>query len=246
MSVNQITQIRTASGQVVSLTDWSSRILYSTAEILSGAQDEEVRLFSYTESDTVVTSDNMPAGSRRIATKEDTNIQTASQMASTEEYLVYALACEMSVRSHDAEATPPIFVDSTVPGQPMLNVTTMKQLHSQLLLELDVAEKTFPIGSIGMFPAGFGVSAAPALAGALSQVALAEGSVPSREAVEAMSIPVHIGGTEEYAVIIHNPSGDRIEVYDNDGAVVPDVDDVGVRALRFRVSLCGLHKRPTA
>lgn len=242
MSVNQITQIRLQNGQTISLTDWSSRRLYSTADILNGATDEQLRLFSYTEGETVVTTENMPASSRRRATLLDTNIQTANQLASTEEFLVYALECELYARSHteNPESGEPIFVGAA--GQPGLNYTTLKSLHLQLLLEIDISEKTFPIASIGRFSPGFGAVVSPALAGNLNAAAIAENSTPSRDAVESLSIPLHIGGTEEYSVIIHNPSGLGVAVYDNNG----ELEDGETIAITARASLCGLHKRPTA
>lgn len=240
MSVNQITQIRLKNGQTISLTDWSSRRLISTADILNGATDEQLRLFSYTENETVVTSENMPAASRRLATLADTNIQTANQLASTEEFLVYAMECELYCRTHNTESTPVIGIVAA--GEPGLNYTTMKALHLQLMLELDISEKTFPIASIGRFAPGFGAVVAGATAGALNALAIAENSTPSRDAVESLSIPLHIGGTEEYSVILHNPSGEAVDVYDNDGAAVADE----TRVITARVSLCGLHKRPTA
>lgn len=242
MSVNQITQIRLQDGRTISLTDWSSRRLYSTADILNGATDQELRLFSYTEGDSIVTTDNMPASSRRIATLNDTNIQTANQLASTEEFLVYAVENEFYARAHEEnpEEGLPIFIGAA--GQPGLNYTTLKSLHLQLLLELDISEKTFPIASIGRYAPGFGAVVTPALTGDLSALAIAENSVQSRDAVESLSIPLHIGGTEEYSVIIHNPTGQPIATYDNDGSV----DDDETRVITARVSLCGLHKRPTA
>lgn len=242
MSVNQITQIRLQDGRTISLTDWSSRRLYSTADILNGATDQELRLFSYTEGDSIVTTDNMPASSRRIATLNDTNIQTANQLASTEEFLVYAVENEFYAYNHDEnlEEGLPIFIGTA--GQPGLNYTTLKALHASLLLELDISEKTFPISSIGRYAPGFGAVVTPALAGAMSALAIAENSVQSRDAVESLSIPLHIGGTEEYSVIIHNPTGQPISTYSNTGAI----DAVDTRVITARVSLCGLHKRPTA
>ena len=242
MSVNQITQIRLQDGRTISLTDWSSRRLYSACDILNGATDEELRLFSYTEGDSIVTSQNMPDSSRRIATLADTNIQQANQMPSTEELLVYAMECELYERSHaeTPESGPPIFIG--VAGQPGLNYTTLKALHLLLMLELDIAEKTFPISSIGRFAPGFGAVVTPALTGDLSALAIAENSVQSRDAVESLSIPLHIGGTEEYSVIIHNPTGNPIDTYDADG----EADESETRVITARVSLCGLHKRPTA
>lgn len=240
MSVNQITQIRLADGRTVSLTDWSSRRLYSTADLLNGATDEQLRLFSYTEGDGIVTTSNMPANSRRIATLLDTNIQTANQLASTEEFLVYAVECELYNREHDDDQTPAIFVGAA--GQPGLNYTTLKALHLMWLLELDISEKTFPISSIGRFAPGFGAVVSPAFSGAMNALAIAENSVQSRDAVESLSIPLHIGGTEEYSVILHNPTGQALAVYDNVGAA----EDDETRVITARVSLCGLHKRPTA
>lgn len=239
MSVNQITQIRLADGKTISLTDWSSRRLFSTADILNGATDEQIRLFSYTEGDNVVSSDNLPAAARRIATLADTNIQTANQLASTEEFLVYAIEAEMYMRTFNSGDNS---IAITIAGQPGLNYTTMKALHLQLLLELDISEKTFPISSIGRFAPGFGPVVTPAFSGNLSALALAESGIQSRDAVESLSIPLHIGGTEEYSVILHNPSGQQIDTYANTG--LADTDET--RVLTTRVSLCGLHKRPTA
>ena len=96
MSINQITKIRLPSGQEVALTDWSDRPLFSTVDFLSGFTDEELRAFTYSSSENVTQSGNFAAAARRVATLRDTNVSQSSEMAATEEYLVYQIKVEMA------------------------------------------------------------------------------------------------------------------------------------------------------
>jgi hypothetical protein len=60
----------------------------------------------------------------------------------------------------------------------------------------------------------------------------------SREAPYQLNNPVHIGGTEDYAVLVQNPTGVAVNFLDDAGAAD------GSAIMQLRIYLCGLHKRP--
>src|SRR4030066_1454791 len=91
--LNQITKVRMADGTDVAIVDWSWHPLYSTVDTLSGWNDEQVRLFTYTEGDQVARSSNVNVVT--TATLKHTNITSASEMDALEEMLVYSMCVEM-------------------------------------------------------------------------------------------------------------------------------------------------------
>jgi hypothetical protein len=235
MSINQITKVRLADGTEVALTDWSSRPIYSTVDLLSGFIDEEIRAFSYIESEQVAASQNLiTAGGTRNATQTDTNIDSKGELAATEEYLVYAIQVEM----HQFDFATPDF-NITAPGLPCPTGPVVCQAQQRLVLELEVSEKAFPQAGLGWFSTGFGPQIVSTDA-AVTHRTYANNGRPTREAVYEQPIPVHLGGTEDYSVIIHNSGGGAVNFTDDAGVVQAAI------ALRMRIYLCGLHKRPTA
>jgi hypothetical protein len=233
MSINQITKIRLPSGQEVALTDWSDRPIYSTVDFLSGWTDEELRAFTYSSSESVTQSGNFAAAARRVATLQDTNISQSSEMASTEEYLVYQIKVELFQYYLAAN-----LLTINQAGLPVPIAPNVAHFNSRIIGELEVSDKAFPQAGIGWFLTGFG----PEIAGIPSAAArtYANQGSPQHDASYSMSLPVHIGGTEDYSFIFHNPTGAAVGLVDD--AAAADATAV----LQARVYLCGLHKRPTA
>jgi len=234
MAVNQVTKVKLADGTVVPLVDWSHRPIYSTVDLLSGMTDESVRAFNYTRSETVSASGNFPAASLRTATLEHTNVDSKSEMDATEEYLVYAIRVEAFQFVHNAQNNS---FDLGEQGLPLPPGNNLMFAHNRLILELEVSEKAFPQAGLGWFVAGFG----PHITMSDSAAAFRSYGVnglPSREAVSDMVNPVHLGGTEDYAIIIHNPGGTLNWI---DDLAATDGDAI----ISLRVYLDGLHKRAT-
>ncbi|MCR4339263.1 MAG: hypothetical protein NUW01_05165, partial [Gemmatimonadaceae bacterium] len=109
------------------------------------------------------------------------------------------------------------------------------RLNAHCTLELEVTQKDTFRGPLGMFPPGFGAMAHGSDVG--SGRNYGQQGTPSRDAVDMAPVPVHIHGTEKYAVILHNDSGRTIEYYDDEGGALNS--DV----LRLRIHLVCLHKR---
>ncbi len=240
--INQITQIRLPDGKMVAMVDWSARPLYSTVDILTGMNDEEIRAFNYAESDTVSSSANIPAAGRRVASLRDTNISGASEMDSTEEFLVYAIKVEVHQFHYDIGSAS-FLVDE--PGLPVPSGPVLSLLQNRFVLELEVSEKAFPQAGLGWFTQGFGPTIA--VSSTASTRTYANNGAQSHEAADQLPLPVHLGGTEDYAVILHNPPGGAAQ--GGGGAITfPDEDggDLADASAQIRVYLCGLHKRPTA
>ena len=239
--INQITLIRLPNGDEVALVDWSARPLYSTVDLLTTFTDEEIRAFNYAEGDSVSATSNFAAAAIRVASLRDTNISGRSEMDSTEEFLVYGIKVEM----HQFTLSGSTFVTTTTLGTPVPNAPTMSLLHNRLILELEASDKAFPQAGLGWFPAGFGPQIAVTSTAAVRT--FANNGLPSHQATDVMPIPCHIGGTEDYSVIIHNPPGGPAQT--GDGAVTFLDDAAGALAnaiIQLRIYLWGLQKRATA
>jgi hypothetical protein len=242
--INQITKVRLPDGGEVALTDWSSRPLYSNVDLLTGFTDSEIQAFNYTEGDSVSASANMPVASRRIATLRDTNIASANQMDTTEEYLVYAIKVE--VHHFIRNTTSGVFAATGV-GDPIPNGPLLSLLHNRLVLELEVSQKSFPLAGLGWFVQGFGPVLAVATPNAGAARTYANNGAQTHASADILPIPVHIGGTEDYRMILHNPPNGPDQT--GNGAVTfPDEaggDEANAVAM-LRIYMCGLQKRATA
>lgn len=236
-SLNQITKVRLADGREVAIVDWTWRPLYSTIDTLTGWTDAELRAFTYSVGDPITVSGNMTV--RETATLMHTNIKTPAQMDSQEEMLVYAIGIEMYSMAEDtgnstidADLEIDALLVSPVPQHQWVGL-----LHQQCIGELEVSEKEYHQASLGWFVAGFGPHVALA-SGADDQFSTANNGSPSHEAKDMSPVPVHIGSTENYAFLVHNPTG-RAVTYRNMAG-----DSVANAVMRLRISLHGLHKRP--
>ena len=236
-TLNTITSVRLPNGQTVGIVDWSWKPLYSTVDMKSGLTDLEMYAFTYGQGDNVSMSSNFTSAQVRTATLNDTNISATSEMSSTEEMLVYAIAIETYQFTLSGDN-----VDITLTGQPVPNAPNMGVLHSRLIVELEVSEKAYYQASYGWFAAGFGpnIGAAYAPAAVAAARSFATNGLPSRDAIDRSPVPVHIGGTEKYKLIFHNPQASAIQFYDDEASAE------STYVVRSRANLVGLYKRPVA
>lgn len=236
-TLNTITKVRLPDGQQVGIVDWNWKPLYSTVDLLSGFTDLELYSFTYGKGDNVTMSSNFTAAQQRTATLKDTNISSTSEMSSTEEMLVYAISLEvyeMSLESDDVVVAGA--------GGPIPKAANMGITHERLIVELEVSEKAYYQASFGWFATGFGpfVGAAYGTPAANAVRTFANNGLPSIDAVDRAPVPVHIGGTEKYKLIFHNPLGSAVDWVDEDGAA----DATAV--IRVRANFRGLYKRQVA
>lgn len=245
--INSITKVRMADGSEVVIADWSDMSLYSIVDMASGFTDQILKAFSYSTGDSVTASNNI--NPPRVATRLDTNIANAAEMDATEEMLVYALSIESflypAAGTLNPEPPPSQLPPYTVAplqfpdmfGLPFMNAGVLAVLQARLIVSLEVSLKDFSMGGFGYFPAGFG----PNIASGGPALSLASNGLPSMAAVHHQEIPVHIGGTEKYAVNFENPTGEAVDF--------PEVEYGESSAPAYimnRVYLRGLRKRPTA
>ena len=238
-TLNQITKVRLADGREVAIVDWTWRPLYSTVDTLTGWTDLELRAFVYSGGDPITISTNMTV--RETATLMHTNVKTPAQMDSQEEMLVYAIQIEMYAMEESvasSEIQNDLVVGGFLAAPTPLFAGFISVLHQQCIGELEVSEKEYQQGSLGRFPAGFGVSGGASNDAGAGIVGAYNNGLPSNEAIEMFPVPVHIGSTENYAFIVHNPTGVAITYRDSTGS------QVATAVMRLRINLLGLHKRP--
>lgn len=239
-----ITQFRLPNGEVMRLVDWVDKPLYSTVELLSQFTDNRIDCFTYNVGEPVPASGN--AGTRRISTVLDTNVDVGGAAASTEELLVYAVKPEY-FELENASGTPTDMTTAAIRniGQPSPQAVNLWVLHLSLRMRLIISQKAYAEAGLGYFNTGFGPYPSTMLQ-AVSAAALgrsyATSGIPSQEAVRTFAVPHHIGGTEKYRLTLENPSGATISfVTETSGA------EVGTTLVyRIRFYLDGMRKRPTA
>lgn len=234
MAINQITKVRLPDGQEVGLVEWSQRPLYSTVDIHSGVTSQEIYAFNYTEGETVTRAGGSSTYDR-TATLKDTNIANPSSMDATEEFLCFGISVELFQFVADGSA-----LDTDEAGLPVPYVENIATLHNRIILELEVSEKAFPQAGLGFFPAGFGVHGWNTTPTGGSARSYGVNGAPGAHALDDLQVPVHMGGTEDYNVILHNSTGDAITFRNTAGSS----DDNAV--IVARIYLRGLHKRATA
>ena len=146
---------------------------------------------------------NFPAAARRVATLADTNISQSSEMPSTSEYLVYTIKVEVFQFYFANNALSIAQAGLPIPIGPNLG-----EFNHRMVGELEVSDKAFPQAGIGWFSTGFG----PEISGAGAVVAArtyANAGQATHAASYDYSIPIHIGGTEDYSFIFHKPTSQR-------------------------------------
>jgi len=235
--INQIAHITLANGETVAFTDWTDRVLYSTADLLSGFSDQKIALFGYSDGEDVAHSKNITT--TRSATQQETNISNASEMDATQEFLCYSIQNEVyqTIGSAAGMSTSSNVSYIARAGAPMPRASVLALMHMRLVFALRVSQKDFPVAGYGWFVAGFG----PVVQSTLTNTTLAVNGQPGHHARFDQSVPIHIGGTEKYGAELRNlgtaPSG-----------TVTFTDDAGAADLTAyiiaRTNLRGLHKRP--
>lgn len=243
MDSAQITQIRLPNGRVIALVDWSDMPLFSTVDLLNGFTDQTIQAFNYIVSDQVSSSQNVNI--RRTATDKDTNISSPGTLAATEEMLVYNIKVEpyqYIVAAGDASTVGEASSIATT-GGPIMEGALLSFLQSRLLLQLEVSQKLYANAGLGYFNQGFGAFTT-AVAGPAAAVtrSLSNQGVPTADAPRSFTIPVHIGGQENYRLNLVNSLGSAVPFIDFDGAAAAE----GTSLVSLRFYLEGLYKRPVS
>lgn len=245
--LNTITKMRLPDGREVAFVDWTDKPLYSTCEILNGAQPQQINLFQYTVGDNVPAFAPVAIAAQRTADEADTNLAAPGAMASTEEFLVYAIKPEVCARSVEDPQSPdfsdPVALDpgDAGTGHPLVDPQSIKVLQCGLLLQLEISQKVFAQAGFGYFNVGFGATQNAGMGFAGDVNAYGQNGDATNEAVRQFAIPQHIGGQEKFRVFLSNPSGEGIALGWVSGAVAFPQTFV-----RIRIYLDGLYKRPTS
>lgn len=242
MPINQITKIRFENGKEVALVDWTDRPLYSTIEVLDGTTQQEMNFFQYTVGQNVPAFAPVPVTAQRIATDRDTNLADPGGMASTEEFLLFAIRPEVFQLEVADEQNPDFAAPAPLNNvsEPLPFASLFAVLNLRCLLNLEISDKVYANAGFGYYNAGHGVlvqGSDPATLGT------GNNGMPQQEAVRGFSIPMHMGGQEKFRVYLSNPAGVPLEV----GAGFGSVDQQTVtKFARIVVYLDGLYKRPVS
>lgn len=242
-SINQPTKIRLPDGGEVAITDWSWRTLYSCIDVLSGATDQKLDAFSYAQGDPVKASGNITAtpATMRTATEKDTNLDSGAQKMPAEwEYICYAIAIDVEQYIYASSNSGEAAYTVAAAGLPMPNLPNVKLAMARLTVALEVTQKDFYINKLGWFSAGQGPFMTSTGGSNGNLRTFANNGLQTKEAIDASPLPVHIGGTETYAVNFLNGDGTALNWLDETGATA------ATTVLRFFASMVGLHKRPMA
>lgn len=249
--MNQITTLRLKTGEEVAFVDWTDQPLFSTIEVLHGTTTQEMNFFQYTVGDQVPGFAPV-APTTRVATEMDTNLASAGGMASTEEFLVFAIRPEVYRRTVSSDSAPDFSAPVALANnsnEPAATALMLSVLNHRCMLGLEISDKVYAYAGFGYFNGGMGPVGSGVPGGALTGAVMSTPGVPSQEAVRAFSIPQHIGGQEKFRVFLQHlddGTGNGIEIgqegASEDGA--PTV--VTTRFARIRLYLDGLHKRPTS
>lgn len=242
----QITTLRLPSGAEVAFVDWQDQPLYSTADLLNGWTDEEIPLFTYSVGDPVSASTNSTV--RRIATKRDTNVSTPGSMAGTEEMLVYAIKPEVLSLQTDTQGDVGDLntMEPRLVGQPVPQVNQLAWMNWFCNLRFIVSQKIMHEASFGYYNTGFGAVSFGGYTGSAlpGQRSFGSQGLPSQEAVRNYGIPVHMGSTEKFRLLLVNPNGATINWVDENFSPAPA--PIEGLVLSLKVYLDGLYKRPVA
>ena len=244
MDSAQITQIRLPNGRVIALVDWSDMPLFSTVDLLNGFTDQTIQAFNYIVSDQVSSSQNVTV--RRTATDKDTNISSPGTLAATEEMLVYNIKVEpyqYVVVGGDATTVGTAASVATT-GGPIMEGALLSFLQSRLLLQLEISQKLYANAGLGYFNQGFGAFTT-AIAGTVAagvQRSLSNQGVPTADAPRSFTIPVHIGGQENYRLNLVNSLGSAVPFISLAGTAA----GAGTSLVSLRFYLEGLYKRPVS
>lgn len=243
MDSNQIMTIRLANGEEISFVDWTDQPLFSTIEILDGANVQEMAFFQYVAGDQVPAFAPVAVTNQRTATENDTNLSNPGSMSSTEEMLIWSIRPEIyrfNVSSASAPdfAAPVAFTPATSP-QPTVNM--LAAMNARLKLSLEISQKVYAEAGLAYYNWGAGLQSMQ------TSVANASSGVPAQNAVRSQAIPMHMGGEEKFRAFftfIDDGTGNGVEV----GLLSEDeeANTDPTRFARVRLYLDGLHKRPVS
>lgn len=252
-TANQLTTMRLPGGKEISFVDWIDQPLYSTCDLLAGFTDTEIPLFNYGRGDSVSASDNTTG--QRVATEADTNMDSPSEMNSTEEMLIYAIRPDISEFNAVGGDMGTIVGQAgiTQSGAPMPTTTRLAILNWYLRFELKVSEQVLHSAGLGYYNSGMGPAgqgrqqSAQALAAGVQAGNDARSSgthgFPSMEAVRSFSIPISIGGQEKFEANL-KANRDGAVPSGMDEALIPQDDPTVVHSIRIYFD--GLYKRPVS
>ena len=250
--LNQITQMRLPSGKTIALVDWTDRPLWSTIEVLHGSTFQEMNFFQYTVGDGVPAFAPV-ASTSRTANESDTNLAAPGTMASTEEFLVYAIRPEVYRRQVSSAQTPDFSSPAAFAAgsnEPMATMLMLAVLNHRTTLSLEISDKVYASAGFGYFNAGFGPFGGDSVpGGALTGHVAGVNGLPSQEAVRAFTIPQHIGGQEKFRVFLQyldDGTGNGIELGQEGASEDGAPGTEATRFARIRVYLDGLYKRPVS
>lgn len=238
-ALNQPTVIRLPGGQEVAITDWFWRTLRSTVDILSGCTDPAFLVYTYTEGSTVSHSNNIVAAQQRSATLLDTNSEGAGEMPAQQEYLCYALSVDMRQYLFDDTEDGDAAYTVGAAALPVPIAANVGICQTRLITELEVTQKATFQDQPGWFSSG----AEPFVTGGGTAAlrTYAANGLPSKDAVDRSPLAIHIGGTEKFKGIFHNPA---------QLAALSFVDEAGAESatvcMRLVMRMIGLQKRPAA
>lgn len=245
---NGMTQFRLENGDVVNVVEWKDMPRYSTADLLTGFDDERIELFTYNTSDEVASSSNITV--KRTATDLDTNVALNNAMASSEEMYIYNVVAEYIALGTDSDTpTDATTAQSRNVMNPIPIANQLAELQRHLKFEIEISMKVVYETPLAALNTGFGIQT-----GFVQQASQGDGNfdavvgnagTPSQSAVRRLSIPIHFGGQEKGTARLRNPSADAVNFGLSSG-VVPNISVDETVLYRVRIYFGGLYKQPAA
>lgn len=250
--LNQITQLKLPSGQIVALVDWTDKPLFASCDLGDQFTNETIDLFQVSVGRPVPSAAPAAGGNitPRQNTLRDTNISTQGGLASTEEFLVYAIKPQVKSYIYDANnfTTRRYVGGDTLANMPAPNLATLAILDHHLLMELEISQKIYSQASLGWFNLGFGAQASTSSVAGTARTNANQG-LPSQEAVRTLVIPQHVGGQEKFRLRFRNPTNNPVNfgvTEANPAANTVVAPDAALQMATVTVYLDGLYKRPVS
>lgn len=245
---NGMTQFRLENGEVVNVVEWKDMPRWSTADLLTGFDDERIELFTYNTSDDVASSSNITV--KRTATDLDTNVALNNAMASSEEMYIYNIVCEYIALGTDPDAnTDATTATSRNVMNPLPIANQLAELQRHLKFEIEISMKVVFETPLAALNTGFGVQTGfvqqAQQNGTNLDAVVGNAGSPSQSAVKRLAIPIHFGGQEKGTARLRNPSADAVN-FGLASGVIPDTAAADNVLYRARIYFGGLYKQPAA
>ncbi len=178
-----LNQLRLPDGRMVRVEEWGELPLWSSAVVGATAGAVDILFWNYGIGDAL----QLPAGTVRQATENDTNMSKGAQL----------LGGEMFIFAHTLEPAPTM-VEFAGGPPPIPTVfeqlrTQIKETMSVVYLLFTVASKVFNEGFIQWIPAGGGLYGNDIQNGA----SIFTNGVPSPASIRRYNIPIHIASSSE-------------------------------------------------